>query len=55
MNGKVESVKVLIEANATVDKQDVYGWTPLQFVVKKWKTSCRKNGPVICVRGLHFQ
>ena len=55
VTGKVECVKALVAANATVDKEDEEGWTALMVAVKKWKTSCRENGPVICVRELYFQ
>ena len=46
----MECVKALIKAKANVDKAATAGETVLMLAVKKWKTSCRKNGPVIYVR-----
>ena len=43
-------MEALIGAKATVDKADRDGETALMKAVKKRKTSCRKNGPVIYVR-----
>ena len=44
-NGELESVKELVKANATVDKEDYRGTTALMIAVKNGKAHGRKTAP----------
>ena len=43
--GKVDIVKALVKANATVDKEDYRGTTALMIAVKNGKAHGRKTAP----------
>ena len=49
-SGEVEVVMELVDANASVNKEDNEGRTALFYAVKR-----RKNDPVSFVRVLHFK
>ena len=52
--GGVEFAKELVKANATVDKEDKYGWTALIYAVKKMGNLMSEKRPHNMCKGVVF-